>query len=947
MRFAKGFALLVVALCTFATPVDAGRRHFRAAPPSSIPTTVQADVFVSPQGNDAWTGLYPVGPSTDGPVATLDRARAIIRAKIADVGGSTRDFKVAIRGGSYYLSAPVVFSAADSAAPGHIVRYEAYGAEVPVISGGLDISTGWTNNAGIWQKTLTDAQTGNWNFRQLWINEERRMRPISPSQTTYLAAATTGAAVGGAASTSSLNVFGYTPGDVSPTLANLSDIDIDVQQSWTYSILNVANIDDTAHTVTTTGWTYGATNDSIKVGNNYRLHNVKENLVSQAGTFYLDRTPSGGSFTGVLNYNPKPGETINSLRIVAPKLHRLIIMSNAADGAATVSNIKFTGLTFANTDYFPPVFAANPGQGSIAAGDQGEVAAIHTFGASNIVFDRCVFRNLGGHAVQFGTGTSNSSVLNSILGDIGAGGIVASERTGTRDPNLVQNSNFLGSAVGSPGTLGPNWGTLGTSNGISAAVTGVGVENGIPYVDIHWSGTNSSGSSIIRSVGTTHYPFPASAPAYARAFITMPAGTMTGVSAIEFGTQSFTSGHAFLHGELQLQVTTPAASDLAANVYTATDAANDPAAAFGNFYFGVRINGSATIDITVRYGMPVVHDTSLDGLLAASGSVSQAISDLTFQNNLVIGYGRIVPGSQGILSGLASNVTIQNNEVADGYWSGIGTGYFGGPPYTESDAGNGWVFTPGNPSATSNLLVRRNFVHDIGQGVLSDLAGIYHLDRSDGSIIEENLVRNIMRYRGAAGYLGAGIYLDNGSSNLIVRKNTVYTADDSCFMTNPGTNNVITNNNFVNCVQVGMVASNSTGVITLGKHVSNIAMTFTNNNVTWNTDGTMTGRKGATQYFFLSAGYTFANNNFWQTVPSFWSDPIGPPVMVDASGNLWADWLTLTNDTTSTRNNPNLGGAPCYTPANPPAGWVSFDCTLAGRTSVPALPFPTPITTYP
>jgi hypothetical protein len=65
------------------------------------------------------------------------------------------------------------------------------------------------------------------------------------------------------------------------------------------------------------------------------------------------------------------------------------------------------------------------------------------------------------------------------------GVLVEEQRT-----NFVRNNSMVGAVAGSPGTNPTNWGgTTSLSNGIQRSVVGVGVEFGLPYIDIRLLGT--------------------------------------------------------------------------------------------------------------------------------------------------------------------------------------------------------------------------------------------------------------------------------------------------------------------------------------------------------------------------------------------------------------------------------------------------------------------------
>ena len=82
---------------------------------------------VAPHGADTWSGTRPEpnADKTDGPFATLARARDAVR-RANGSGTNTHPITVLIRGGEYRLSEPLVFNPGDSGAPERPVIYAAY-----------------------------------------------------------------------------------------------------------------------------------------------------------------------------------------------------------------------------------------------------------------------------------------------------------------------------------------------------------------------------------------------------------------------------------------------------------------------------------------------------------------------------------------------------------------------------------------------------------------------------------------------------------------------------------------------------------------------------------------------------------------------------------------------------------------------------------------------------
>jgi hypothetical protein len=96
--------------------------------------------YVATRGNDAWSGTLaePNSMGTDGPFATLERARDALRARTAAEKATAEGGMIVLQGGTYILSRPFELSAMDSGteqAP--IVYTAAHGARVRLVGGKL------------------------------------------------------------------------------------------------------------------------------------------------------------------------------------------------------------------------------------------------------------------------------------------------------------------------------------------------------------------------------------------------------------------------------------------------------------------------------------------------------------------------------------------------------------------------------------------------------------------------------------------------------------------------------------------------------------------------------------------------------------------------------------------------------------------------------------------
>ena len=102
-------------------------------------------IVVSPTGDDQAAG------TEEAPFATLSRARDEARARQKTGQGQVA---VWLRGGTYYLTEPIVFTETDSGGSEAPIIYRSFGNEVPVVVGGLRITQWVPHNDRIWKAAI-------------------------------------------------------------------------------------------------------------------------------------------------------------------------------------------------------------------------------------------------------------------------------------------------------------------------------------------------------------------------------------------------------------------------------------------------------------------------------------------------------------------------------------------------------------------------------------------------------------------------------------------------------------------------------------------------------------------------------------------------------------------------------------------------------------------------
>jgi len=142
-----------------------------------------ARIYVATDGRDAWSGRLPApnAAKTDGPFATLHRARDAVR-ELKQRDRLEQPVTISVRAGTYYLREPLLLGPEDSGTEAYPITYAAYPGETVVISGGRQVTGEWRSEDGkIHQTHLPTVGAGKWYFRQLRVGDERQTRARYPN----------------------------------------------------------------------------------------------------------------------------------------------------------------------------------------------------------------------------------------------------------------------------------------------------------------------------------------------------------------------------------------------------------------------------------------------------------------------------------------------------------------------------------------------------------------------------------------------------------------------------------------------------------------------------------------------------------------------------------------------------------------------------------------------
>jgi hypothetical protein len=297
---------------------------------SSLALAAPVSLYVSPQGNDSWSGRSPATQAPNGPFATLTRAQAAVRALLA-ASKAPEGVTVWVRGGTYELSQPLVLGPEDSGTPKAPVVYRAYDKEQPRLVGSVKI-TGWQPWQGkILQVDLKGTSLEKVPFRQLFFGDKRQVMARYPNldptdphfgQWAYVLAADPDPTHQQHSVSDNIaqvkDHFTATSDVIKPTWQQVDKAEVCIHPAygWAWNIVPLKSADAASGILTLRGnVSYG-----LMVGDRYFVQNLLAEL-DAPGEWYLDRATSRLYFF--------PPVDISQGEVRAPLTQALIQMQRA------------------------------------------------------------------------------------------------------------------------------------------------------------------------------------------------------------------------------------------------------------------------------------------------------------------------------------------------------------------------------------------------------------------------------------------------------------------------------------------------------------------------------------------------------------------------------------------------------------------------------------------
>lgn len=188
-----------------------------------------------------------------------------------------------------------------------------------------------------------------------------------------------------------------------------------------------------------------------------------------------------------------------------------------------------------------------------------------------------------------------------------------------------------------------------------------------------------------------------------------------------------------------------------------------------------------------------IDDVGGNGLMVGESSTSVKLpaKNNLLANNHIHDCGLLFHGCVGIWLGITADTTVSHNEIHHLPYTGVSVG---------------WMWNT-SPTPCQRNIIEYNHIHHVMQ-VLSDGGGIYTLGRQPGTVLRGNVIHDVQLNAGRAE--SNGLFIDEGSSEMLIEQNTIYSIARSPIRFHKAVDNTVRNNVLVTSKETPPLRYNAT-----------------------------------------------------------------------------------------------------------------------------------------
>lgn len=383
--------------------------------------SAQKTVYVSPTGNDAWTG------EQHRPFKTLNRA-------FVESENNRDTLYIEVASGDYFLEKSLELS--DRLNCPVVVRGDEK--NKPRFLGGIKIQQWKKYRDGIYRAYVPEVKRYGYQFEQFFVNGVRAIQARTPNKYWFYV--------------KGYKEYPYVSGVRSANYAT-QKIMMDKQDLKSLSGLSASELADirfrfyhkwditqkeVAYACPDSGFVYfhgGGMKpwNPISEGARYIMYGYKAAL-DMPGEWYLDKAE------GYVYYMPRTGENLETAECIVPTLHQWIVVKGKS--GAALKDVRFENLSFQYAAYSMPKFGDEPMQAAATV-----EAAVELEHANNVNFVDCEMQHTGGYAIWLKAACTNNTIEHCYIADLGAGGIKIGSPWYTNDSTLISRRNVVNNSI--------------------------------------------------------------------------------------------------------------------------------------------------------------------------------------------------------------------------------------------------------------------------------------------------------------------------------------------------------------------------------------------------------------------------------------------------------------------------------------------------------------------